>query len=491
MFEMNKEKTKKLIKKWSEDLIPMFVLYTLAHGWILVLGNAIYWDDWVYFGANRMDILTDFSQAGSFLNFSAWIHIGLLNVLGPWSYKIATYFCLYFSGVLFYWVLQRDMFFEKRTALLIAVLFLTVPLNIARVAAINFPSTLSVFFFMFAWWRMANSKWVSLIFFFFAFNTQSLLVFYTLPILSQYARGGYKFNFLKYIRENLEYLCLPFVWFALKLVYFRPYGDYANYNEVYEFSHAASSVSMQISDFAKFVREDLISVKNLGRMAIFFLPIFLFLYVKKCNFGLSFKKALYIISLGFVVLILGCFPYWIVGLTPTFWEWTSRHQLLMPFAFSIMLAALVGILFGSIRKLIISLMLASFISINFSNYYDFHEDWVKQRQLIQLMSKSELIMNSTLIIFDDKTSNAIRRGYRFYEWNGLLNQAYPYSGARFGLPISQVAAYESGVLDKHLNSYYTSRSFVKIDAKNAPIVEILERDKVLVLEERSIGIHAD
>lgn len=488
---MNQEKIKILLKKWSEDLIPMFVICALAHGMILFLGNAVYWDDWVYFGANRADVLSDFSQAGSFLNYAAWIHIALLNVLGPWSYKIATFFCIYFSGILFYWVLQRDMFFEKKIALLIAVLYMTVPLNIARVAAINFPYTLSVFFFMFAWWRMAYSKWVSLIFFFLAFNTQSLLVFYTIPILSQYVRGGYKFNFLKYIRENLEYLALPFVWFALKSFYFRPYGEYAGYNEVYAFSHAASSVRLQISDFAKFMREDLISIKNLGRATIFFVPIFLLLYVKKCNFGLSFKKASQMISLGFMILILGCFPYWILGITPTFWEWTSRHQLLMPFAFSIMLAALVGILFRSVRQLILSLMLASFISINFSNYYDFHEDWLKQRQLIQLMSKSGLIKNSTLIIFDDKTSNAIRRGYRFYEWNGLLNQAYPYGGTRFGLPISQVAAYESGALDKYLNSYYTSRSFVKIDAKIAPIIEIFERDKVLVLEERSKDIHAD
>ena len=467
----------------------MFVLYTLAHGFILALGNAVYWDDWSLLGANRIDILNEFSQLGAY--HAAWIHIALLNNLGPWSYKIATFFCVYFSGVLFYWILQRDMFFDKKMALLIAILYLTVPLNIARVAAINFPYTLSVFCFMFAWWRMVNSKWISLVFFSLAFTTQSLLVFYALPIASQYLREGYKCNLLKYIRDNIQYLALPFVWFTLKFIYSRPYGDYAGYNEAYAFSHIVSSVGLQISDFASFVREDLVSSKTLGGAAIFFLPILLLHYVKKFNFELSFRRGLLLLTLGLAVFILGCFPYWILGITPTFWEWTSRHQLLMPFASSIILATLAGILYGPIRELTIFLMLTLFVSINFSNYYDFYRDWAKQKELIRLMSGSELIKKSTLIIFVDRTPNAIRRNYRSYEWNGLLNRAFPYSGTRYGLPIGLVAAYENGVYDKSLNRYYTTRSFVKISARNALMVEILERDGLLVLEETPFGIRAN
>jgi hypothetical protein len=488
---MIKEKIEKTIKKWNEDLIPMFFFYILAHGGILSLGNAVYWDDWAYFGANRIDILNDFSQAGSFLNYSAWIHISLLNGVGPWSYKIATFLCFYFSGVFFYWILQRDMHFEKETALIIAILYLIVPLNIARVAAINFIYTLSVFFFMFAWWRMAASKWVPLLFFGLAFNTQSLLVFYALPISFLYLRENYKHNFVKFIKDKFEYLLLPFVWFALKLFYFKPYGDYAGYNEGYAISHAMTSIGMQISDFTKFVREDFISIKNLGATFIVVMPIYWFLYFKKYDIKLRFNQFLYMLSFGVIVLILGCFPYWILGITPTFWEWTSRHQLLMPFAFSLILAAVLGITIESMRKLLLSSLFALFISMNVLNYHDFYKDWDKQRQLIQLMSKSELIKNSTLIIFDDKTENAIRRGFRFYEWSGLLNQAYPFSGERLGLPIGQVVAYESGLLDRYLNSYYTSRFYVKLSAKNAPIIEILEKDGKLVLEDKVIGFNAN
>jgi hypothetical protein len=489
---MIKEITKNLIKKWNEDLILMFIFYVLAHGLILVLGNAIYWDDWAYFGADSKDILNDFSQAGSFLNYGAWIHIGLLNEIGPWSYKIATFFCFYFSGVFFYWVLQRDMHFEKQIALMISVLYLIIPLNIARVASINFIYTLSVFFFMYAWWRMGASKWVSLLCFGLAFNTQSLLVFYALPIFFLFSQEKYSHNFNNFIKDNFEYLILPFVWYLLKLIYFKPYGEYAGYNEGYALSHVATSIGMQISDFTKFVGNDLISIANSGATFLIAVPIFWFLYInKKFDHKLRATQFLYMLSLGLIMLILGCFPYWILGITPTFWEWTSRHQLLMPFGFSLILAAILSIVVGLTRKALLSSFFALFIAMNILNYYDFYKDWIKQRQLIQLMSKSELIKNSTLILFDDKTPNAIRRGFRYYEWNGLLNQAYPHDGNRLGLTISQVVDYESGVLDKHLNSYYTSRSYVKLSAKNALVIKFLEKDGEVVMEAGVIGIHAN
>jgi hypothetical protein len=488
---MIKEKIEKTIKKWNDDLIPMFLIYILSHGMILGLGNAIYWDDWAYYGADRIDVLNDFSQAGSFLNYAAWIHIGLLNGAGPWSYKIATFFCFYFSGVFFYWILQRDMNFERRAALLIAILYLIVPLNIARVAAINFIYTLSVLFFMYAWWRMPTSKWLPLLFFGLAFNTQSLLVFYALPIFFLYFRENYAYNIVKFIKDNFYYLLLPFVWFAFKTFYFKPYGDYSGYNEGYAFSHAVTSIGMQISDFIRFVKEDLISIKNLGVFLVVVVPIYCFLYFKNCDIKLRFPQSFYMLALGLVILVLACFPYWILGITPTFWEWTSRHQLLMPFGVSLILMAMLGIAIRSVQKILLSTLLALLISMNILNYYDFYKDWNKQNQLIELMSRSELIKNSTLIIFDDKTPNAIRRGFRFYEWSGLLNQAYPFGGKRFGLPISQVAAYESGVLDRYLNSYYTSRFYIKRSAKNAPIVEILKKDGEFVLNVKSNGLSTD
>src|SRR3546814_2861625 len=66
-------------------------VYALAHFWILLLGNARYWDDWIFSRTPASDILSQFDQTGSMFNMVGYLHV-LLQPIGGWSYKVGTFF---------------------------------------------------------------------------------------------------------------------------------------------------------------------------------------------------------------------------------------------------------------------------------------------------------------------------------------------------------------------------------------------------------------
>lgn len=399
----------------SRDRFPWLIsilLFVLAYGGCLFYLDAIYWDDWTLFNVNSQDILDAFNQAGSMFNWSGYMHISLLSI-GPEAYRILTLLLMFFSGYLLWLILKNipGIRFEERN--IITLLFLLLPLNAARVALINFGYTLCYFFFFLAWYLAIAkkgylAKTASLIFFLFSFNTNSTLVFYALPF-THIVYQNTQFNFtwkknLLFIARHALFIVAPFIYFFVKSYYFAPTGLYEGYNSV---------------GLSGIIRGMLIG----SPLIIFFIVVLLLKHLRK-NF--SIPRNLLLLFIGLVTTWLAVFPYVVAGHLPAFYDWNSRHQLLMPLGISIViLSAASWICYGRMMRAgVLAIFIATFGNLVISSEY--YLDWLKQQQVIDLISHSEEIKNARTIIFQDDTRgwNARRRSYRFYEYNGWLKKAY-------------------------------------------------------------------
>lgn len=446
------------MKSYTEKLIFdkyyyfLFFFYVFSHGLVIMIPNAVYWDDWVLYGVASDEIFETFHQAGSMFNMTSYVHIFLL-ALGPWSYKFLTFVFMFGAAIALDAILKGCKFLSRDFRVVIVLVFMILPLYWARVAMIDFIYTFSYFLFFMGWALMDKKRVLALIFFFISFNANSLLVFYMFPIVYSFYKSYNGGNLVRYTARffvgKLDFLILPFLYYYIKTFYYAPSGLYAGYNQgfIFELDYLLSMGTIQYNEFIH-----CFYVFFLDSWNVFFvltgMAIFCYLIFKYRLFGESTSLLLSLAAflLGSFVFLASVFPYWAVGHVPTFSEWTSRHQLLMPLGVSILFFSIFVLLNYYMRVVVLSFVLSVSMVFNIRTYKDFYFDWQKQLQLVQLFGVNEDVMNSQIIVIEDKTlsDNAIGRLYRSYEWNGLLATSFG-DEKRFGLEIRDYNSFISGV----------------------------------------------
>lgn len=439
----------------------VFSVYFLAHFGLLLLANHPFWDDWVLVDAPRDQILDTFRQAGSFFNFFGHLHVTML-VVGPWFYRLLTFVLYYGIGYYFYLILRRTCLLGERQSFFAAVLFLVLPFNIGRGALILLPYTLCLFLFMFAWSNLPRWRVFSLLLFFISFNTNSLLVFYFLPLIEDFCsffRNSLPYppltslEFLLRLRTYLfsrpATVALPIVYYIPKLLLFRPYGFYSGYNEDFSILKLFLSPFYQLWYWiGAVIKGDFSSILVLA-VAIGLIVIF----VRASSLRLNNYC---ILCLSLFTLVLGLLPYYILGHVPSFTEWTSRHQLLMPFGFSMLVAYGIGVIQPQrlARKMYV-VLIALCVLLSAFNSALFCADALKQQAIQRLMANTLDPSRPGLVIIEDKTANALRRDYRFYEINGMLARAVN-SQSFFGVPATGILNYRQGKYDQYFSAPYNA-----------------------------------
>jgi hypothetical protein len=450
------------------------IFYLVSHGGILLIPNAIFWDDWVLYRSSSHDILETFDELGSMLNFHGYLHLGLLAI-GPWIYKILTFVLMFSSGILLNKIIERHQSIDKNTRFFIVLLFIILPLNVAQVAMIVFPYTLCYFLFFLAWALMDRHRILALIIFFISFNTNSLLVFYAVPFVDMLYRKGYLSNWKKILTSSIrfpDYILLPFIYFFIKVNYFKPYGLYAGYNEQFNLRNIPDLALQQFNDFSTIH----VPITLTLAFAITSLYIFIKSGILDSRWG-RFPKGYFVI--GILIFALGALPYLILGHVPTFSEWTSRHQLLLPLGTSVILLVVCSYFknifkFGLLHLGLLSMVVGASLAIDVSKNKDFFIDWQKQQQLVQLFSMDSAIKEGALIVLDDQViyKNAIERVYRFYEWNGMMELAFGNQN-RFGIDRSQLPSFLAGEFKSaSFTSRYKAGSFDPVSNTPPVLVKI-------------------
>jgi hypothetical protein len=426
----------------------LFGIYLISHGGILFIPNAIYWDDWTLYRVDPSVIKETFKYAGSMFNMTAYLHEALLS-LGVWSYRLLTFIMMFAAAVSLDKVIKRHSFIDQETRLTLVLFFLAMPLYLARVAIIDVPYTICYFLFFVAWAIIDSNRVLALVLFFLSFNTNSLLVFYSLPMFDLYLRTvNYKWSCRSAVLfsvNKLDFVLLPFVYFLIKIKFYKPTGVYVGYNEHFSIKSLIASPVVMIFEWMT--------------LAVPVLPVFLMtmlMYFVGLKIGFKVSKGnergFSLLLFGSVAFLAGGFAYWVLGHVPMFSDWSSRHQLLLPLGGAFLIVGLISLISSNIRYFVAVTLLSVCLIKNMQSYIDLYFDWHKQTQLIKIMSNNEDIHNSDIVIFDDETiaDNAFGRLYRSYEWNGLMSMAFQ-SESRLGMEPHEYTEYLAG---RGFNGYF-------------------------------------
>ena len=460
-------------------LINLLFIYLLAHGLSLSAAGSVFWDDWTVYRTSTEDIIFRFEQANLPLNISAYLHILFIKA-GPWLYKSLALALMFWTGLLAQKIVIRTLVALNWTlpeainiSYTVTLLFLVLPFNMARSLVIIFPYVFNYFLFFLAWALIDRQKIASLILFTLSFTINSLLAFYLVPMVDVYLRN-YKTigidlrNWFDFLKKRLFFLILPLAYFGIERKWFKPHGIYSGYNEDYD---VVKLIKAPILEIANFFDVNL----NFGLTLIIFSAFCamiqnrpLYLPNRPLNVKNWFK-------LGFMIFLVAGLPYWLLGRVPSFNAWSSRHQLLMPLPFAILLT---GILIAQKNKILSSYLLVLFVSTSMSYstscYIGYYTDWQKQKQLIELFKTNKDIQDNALFLFDDLSisKNYHSRTYLVHEWNGLLENAF-HDQKRLGINVDQLARYLTGDLDWNISPLFKAREYVR-DSKGTAVVVTIE-----------------
>jgi hypothetical protein len=406
-------------------LTKLFVVYVCSHFGIFLISDAIYWDDWTLVDVNDEVILDTMRQAGGFLNFPGYLHLGL-SFFGPWIYKFLTFFMMFGAGIALDQIIKNYKSINSETRFVIVLFFLILPLYWSRVALINFFYTFCYFLFFLAWATNQRNRFLSMFLFFISFNTNSLLVFFIIPFFEIYYRNTVHFfslkSIIKFALNRFELTLLPFIFFGAKVYFFSPYGLYEGHNEQYDITALFNSPYLMFNTWYGWFyhfRHIHIYVYTAVGITLFYTYILKGDLFKTTGFT---NKLILTFLTGIFIFIIGGIPYWILDKMPSFFDWSSRHQILFPLGMSIILVVFVSLLSKKLKAAAIVSVISFSTIMNVTVYKDLYIDWQKQKMIMKLISKNDMIRNGDILLFEDQTKplNAMLRQYRFYEWNGLV-----------------------------------------------------------------------
>jgi hypothetical protein len=446
------------------------ILYALMHGGILFIPSAVYWDDWVLVDTTSEQILDIFRQAGSAFNITGYLHNGLMP-FGLWIYKYLTFFLMGLAGYFLNSILRRNGAFASPVRWCIVLLFILLPFNMARVAIIDFPYTLSYALFFGAWLAIDRYRAAAAILFFLSFNINSLLVFFALPVLDLLYRNCKQHtpaSLVKFCLARWELMILPFVFFSIKLFFYKPTGFYAGYNEGYTIASIPSVLAAQARDLYHLKLDPVLTLLTLPLTYIALTKLFSLCKNEELPTA-NWKLVLW----GGITTFIAVFPYWILGYAPTFAEWSSRHQLLMPLGVGIVISALLFYLPAKARTTSLAIIISACLSYGIKGYYDFYIDWQKQLFIIENFKNDPILKKASFVIVQDRTKdlNAIERSYRFYEWNGMLARAIG-NEKRFATEPYEVKRYADGEFDQRFHAQYKASEHQRTATENVALVEL-------------------
>jgi hypothetical protein len=436
----------------------LVVLYTVSWGATLLSAGGRFWDDWTLVGVPREETIRGFTELG--LPWIGHLHVALLTA-GPWLYRVLTLVLFLVIGLAVQAIVERVPWLSAGERWFLVLLVLVLPLNSARHALIDMPYTISLALFCLAWYLLVRERELSTGTAAFAtallvvsYTTQSLLVFVVVPLAHLLVRevppsiwsAG---TLTRWALRRWYLLASPVAFYAVKTTAFPAHGEYAGYNTIQPaaIATAVGYVALTVVAFALVA----VTAPRLPRPAARSAPLLL---------G------------GAVLVAVAVMPYLAAGHVPRFYEWNSRHQLLVPFG-----AALFGV--GTVRlvreltgvataALVAAALAASCILFSLHLSVSFAVDWGKQREVIAALAASDEVRDHETFVYRDRVlgQNANGRTWRPYEVNGFLAEATgdETRGAVKPAGLAALPTHEQGALRYRASQYEFDR--------DAPVIVI-------------------
>jgi len=164
--------------------------------------------------------------------------------------------------------------------------------------------------------------------------------------------------------------------------------------------------------------------------------VMVFWFLKSRKGGTLEGKRYALVIAGITITALGASPYivgghlvdisaWMIAFVPGSSDWDSRHQLLLGLGLAVTLVGLIGPIDSIFKRRSINVLIGLCAALNITYMHGYYLDSLKQDQIISAIRDSDALTESRFVMIDDTTDrfNARGRGYRSYEWDGILAKA--------------------------------------------------------------------
>ncbi len=522
----------------------------LAWGALFITPQAVFWDDWVIIGDDTLRMTSELGLPWVGYLFNA------LTAAGPWAFKAMVLASTIAVGWLTYLIAGRGLGLSRAERWLLAALVVALPLFAVRMVAAVSQYSLSVALFFLGWWLLVRKRpdeqgrlryVIAALPLFASYTTASLLPFTALPVLHlaylaiPRTRGWLR-NIARFVLRFWYIFATPIVFWIVRALFLQPYGAYADYNAI---GYRSQRYNLVVT-FVVFVwvllallwwllglrarRKGgtrtvplLLLAVATGAMAVFLFitristaPIGWVVPVTLVLCALVFIVAAIVnavasrgapgsrdpwlvpmLAIGLLSLIGAIVPYLLVGKVPSYQDWETRHQLLMPSGVAVIIVAAMRALAGFVSSLVVRILsialVGAFAAISFVLTLGLVVDWHKQMQVSAALADEPLVRNTSTVLFVDSAPrfNYNGRSYSFYEYNGWMWTSLG-DQSRLGLDPTSLPVLFKGDMDLaiKLSSRYGFGDYTP--STNGALVEILPTADAswwtLLLDQKSITL---
>lgn len=413
----------------------------------MLLNNGWYWDDWCLSSYEGLSAV--FKGVGN--PFMATFYSSLINLTTqPALFFHITTGVIEILGIVIFYKCLSLLRVNRSHTFLITLFFALLPYNLAKITMACFAYTIGFLFFLlavliFIYFNRKNNlivRMLSLILFFLSFMflpstlVLALAFFLFMAILYQKQEVEFKLSYFKIILNKLltwsDFMLIPFVFWIFRAVFLKPTGIYATigYREFTINSVLLTPINLIITFVQNFLglvavtAQFNISKFNVLLFVVLSIGIFIFLRKYKIEQLSNGKRMLYI---GVYFFIAGAFAYLMVGLTPSFDGFDSRHQILMRIGSAFLLFYLVKLIYSEKAQLLIIITIISlFIVTSISCQLQFQKSWFKQMALEkQFTQEKSLRENVNFVVIDNTLDyNEYNQFYRSYCYTGILKKTF-------------------------------------------------------------------
>ncbi|PDT01097.1 hypothetical protein CO666_27285 [Rhizobium chutanense] len=437
--------------------LQIFLVYMGAHLPIFLLSDARYWDDWSLSGASKEMLVSVFTQAG--FPLLGYYHYAV-QLIGWWFYAFSTFALGYLIIHVFYLIL-KSFDFSKSDAKTLSLLAAALPVNFARVAAINNPGLFFLLIFVFALYifvisinnKNAYLEYTSYALFMFSFQFNALItsflsvffiaafLFYNKAADAPTNATHHKNNLNKFkytIKRTAEIILLPFFYATIQHFLFSKSGMFAASYNIIDINFGAILSEIKVVILYIFPYDGIYIGKPVA--LTIFLAAFLVVYLIRANLATRSTEAdcngKGLIGIGVVLLGLGASAYVLVGKEPSYAPWmATRFQVLLPFGAAFSTLGLFKIICAAVfsaknhdlgdRMKVASLagLIAVFIVNWWFVYATFYVDHLRQEAFADTIRNTPSLQSRNSVILDRSGLTAFDTMPGLGEYAGLHEAA--------------------------------------------------------------------
>lgn len=472
----------------EKPAILLTTLYTIAWSPMLLL-RADYWDGWILL---NQFVRPDFN----------WLYLSQIDPQRLYHYYALIRFTMLFpdpilvtriiifaswliSGLILLHILRRYLKWNDTATILIVLYYLIIPTFFVRFELFLVYYSLANLLFLLACsisldiyrrgFQRAVREIGAGILFVLSFLVNSFPIFFSAFLAvhmylfaQQHLYQSARTTVFAWLKRYFYLLILPVAFLAIKLLYFKPFGDRIGYNEPIIFREGATLLStissfidgywggMYTGIFWPFVHSLVFLERKYFAVALMIAAVLVFFLFRRYrallhdteadsyfNFGkIRISKGAAILVAGVALCFLALFPYVAVGKPPHIYGYGFglRHSLLFPLGSALFIyGAVVVLIRKNMQKGAHIVLLSLSIAFIWYNFFLLDMDWYKQQAILhELPAITREAPRGILFTFDDKMQglNWNNRNISHQEYDGYFElltgtRGYNYAGTYY------------------------------------------------------------